>query len=191
MCGACSPPLTDIVVSEAPTARDALSQFRAVRPDVVLLDLNLPNGSGLEILRRLLSEDRGARVLVFTMHAEPLYVARALDAGARGYVTKSAAATELITAVQKVASGGRYVEHEIAAQLVLSRHSGGDPFDQLTTREVDIMRLLGEGKTLAMIAIALGVTYKTIANSCSAIKTKLGVERAADLIRLAMEMREP
>jgi len=183
-------PLTEVVVAEAPTARDALTQFRASRPDVVLLDLNFPNGSGLEILRRLISEDKGARILVFTMHAEPLYVARALDAGARGYVSKSAGSTELVNAIQKVAAGGRYVEHEIAAQLVLARYSGGDPLDRLTTREADIMRLLGEGKTLAGIAAALGVTYKTIANSCSAIRAKLGVERVADLIRLAMEMRD-
>ena len=183
-------PLTDVTISEVPTARDALAQFRNIRPDVVLLDLNFPNGSGLEILRRLISEDKGARVLVFTMHAEPLYVARALDAGARGYVSKSAGATELVNAIHKVAAGGRYVEHEIAAQLVLARYSGGDPLDQLTTREADIMRLLGEGKTLASIATALGVTYKTIANSCSAIRAKLGVERVADLIRMAMEMRD-
>jgi two-component system invasion response regulator UvrY len=182
-------PLTEIVVTEAINAREALTQFRSGRPDVVLLDLNFPNGSGLELLRRMLSEDKSARILVFTMHAEPLYVARALDAGARGYVSKSAGATELVTAIQKVAAGGRYVEHEIAAQLVLARYSAGDPLAQLTGREVDIMRLLGEGKTLATIATALGVTYKTIANSCSTIKTKLGVERVADLIRLAMEMR--
>jgi len=124
------------------------------------------------------------------MHGEPLYVAKALDAGARGYVSKSAPASELVNAIQKVAGGGRYVEHEIAAQLVLARYSGGDPLDQLTTREADIMRLLGEGKTLANIASALGVTYKTIANSCSTIRSKLGVERVADLIRMAMEMRD-
>jgi DNA-binding NarL/FixJ family response regulator len=183
-------PLTDIVVTEAANAREAVAQFRANRPDVVLLDLNFPNGSGLELLRRLLSEDKTVRVLVFTMHAEPLYVARALDAGALGYVSKSAAATELVTAIQKVAAGGRYVEHEIAAQLVVARYSGGDPLAQLTPREVDIMRLLGEGKTMATIASALGVTYKTIANSCSSIKTKLGAERVSDLIRLAMELRQ-
>jgi two-component system invasion response regulator UvrY len=181
--------LTEATIYEAPTARDALTQFRSVRPDVVLLDLNFPVGSGFEILRRLISEDKAARVLVFTMHGEPLYVARALDAGARGYVSKGAPAAELINAIQKVASGGRYVEHEIAAQLVLARYSGGDPLDRLTTREADIMRLLGEGKTLANIAAALGVTYKTIANSCSTIRSKLGVERVADLIRMAMEMR--
>src|SRR5262249_41066465 len=146
------------------------------------------NGSGLELLRRLLAEDKSARILVFSMHSESLYVARALEAGARGYVSKSALAGELMTAIQRVAGGGRYVEHEIAAQLVLNR-ADQDAFGRLTAREADIMRQLGEGKTLAAIASALGVTYKTVANSCGLIKAKLGVERVADLIRLAVEMR--
>jgi two-component system invasion response regulator UvrY len=182
-------PMTDIFVTEAVSVREAATMYRSDRPDVVLLDLNLPNGSGLELLRRLLAEDKSARVLVFSMHSESLYVARALEAGARGYVSKSAPATELMTAIQKVAAGGRYVEHEIAAQLVLNR-SDQDAFGRLTTREADIMRQLGEGKTMAAIAVALGVTYKTVANSCGLIKAKLGVERVADLIWLAIEMRE-
>lgn len=181
-------PMADIFVTEAISAREAAAMYRADRPDVVLLDLNLPNGSGLELLRRLLAEDKSARIVVFSMHSESLYVARALEAGARGYVSKSAPATELMTAIQKVAAGGRYVEHEIAAQLVLNR-SDQEAFGRLTTREADIMRQLGEGKTMAAIAVALGVTYKTVANSCGLIKAKLGVERVADLIRLAIEMR--
>jgi two-component system, NarL family, invasion response regulator UvrY len=124
------------------------------------------------------------------MHGEALYVARALDAGARGYVSKSAPATELIAAIQKVAAGGRYVEHDIEVQLVAHRSPNDGPFNRLTTREVDIIRQLGEGKTLAAIGVALGVTYKTVANSCTIIKSKLGVERVADLIRLAIELRE-
>ncbi len=182
-------PMDDIFVTEAISAREAAAMYRADRPDVVLLDLNLPNGSGLELLRRLLAEDKSARIVVFSMHSESLYVARALEAGARGYVSKSAPATELMTAIQKVAAGGRYVEHEIAAQLVLNR-SDQEAFGRLTTREADIMRQLGEGKTMAAIAAALGVTYKTVANSCGLIKAKLGVERVADLIRLAIEMRD-
>lgn len=181
----------EVTVIEAAAAPEALTSFRVSRPDVVLLDLNLPNGSGLDLLRRMLAEDKGARILVFSMHSEPLYVARALDAGARGYVSKSAPATELMTAIQKIAAGGRYVEHEIAAQLVISNHSGEDPLQRLTTREADIMRQLGEGKTLAAIASSLGLTYKTVANACTIIKTKLGAERVADLIRLAIEMRHP
>jgi two-component system, NarL family, invasion response regulator UvrY len=183
-------PTSEFVVSEAATAKEAATAFRNTRPDVVLLDLNLPNGSGLDVLRRLLAEDKGAKVLIFSMHGEPFYVARALDAGARGYVSKSAPAAELIAAVQKVAAGGHYVEHEIAAHLLVNRYSNDLPLNRLTTREADIMRQLGEGKTLASIATAMGVTYKTIANSCTIIKSKLGAERVADLIRLAIELRD-
>jgi two-component system invasion response regulator UvrY len=187
------PMMKDVTIAEATNAPDALTEFRNRRPDIVLLDLNLPKGSGLELLRRLIAEDQDARILILTMHCEPLYAARALDAGARGYISKSAGATELINAIHKVAAGGRYVEHEIAAHLVLNSHGGGssNPLDQLTTREIDILRQLGEGKSLVNIAASLGVTYKTIANSCSIIRSKLGVGRMADLIRLALEMRDP
>jgi DNA-binding NarL/FixJ family response regulator len=181
-------PLPGLCIAEAASASEAVALFREARPDVVLLDLNLPHGSGLELLRRLLVEDRSARVLVFSMYGEPLYVARALDAGARGYVSKGAGAAELVMAVQKVAAGGRYVERELAAQLVVNGQGGEDPLQRLTAREADIMRQLGEGKTLASIAAALGISYKTVANSCSVIKAKLGAERTADLIRIAIEM---
>jgi two-component system, NarL family, invasion response regulator UvrY len=89
-----------------------------------------------------------------------------------------------------VASGHRYIEREIASDIALTRYSSNDPFQQLTTREIDIMRLLGEGKDLKAISDLLGVAYKTIANSCTVIKGKLGVRRTADLIRLTFEMRD-
>ena len=180
----------DVRIFEAATAAAALPAFRAHHPDVVLLDLNLPNSSGLELMRRLLVEHEDARVLVFTMHSEPLYAARALNAGAKGYISKGAPAEELMTAIRRVAEGGRYVERDIAAQIVLLHSSGADPLQNLTSREADILRLLGEGKTLSAIATARGVTYKTIANSCTIMKEKLGVARTADLIRLAVEMRD-
>jgi two-component system invasion response regulator UvrY len=183
-------PFSEILIHEAASAPEAVLAVRTNRPDVVLLDLNLPNSSGLELLRRLLLEDKAANVLIFSMHAESLYVSRALNAGARGYISKGAAAEELVTAIRRVAEGGRYVEREIAAQMVLMPHPADDPLQRLTTREADILRLLAEGKTLAAIATARGVTYKTVANSCTVIKEKLGVARTADLIRLAIEMRE-
>ena len=95
---------------EAATGSEALTLFRKERPDLVLLDLNLAGIGGLELLRRLLAEDEKVRVVVFSMHAEPIYAARALRLGARGYVSKSAGADELVTAVKRVAEGGRYVE---------------------------------------------------------------------------------
>jgi two-component system, NarL family, invasion response regulator UvrY len=180
----------DISIHEATSTQEALVAFRAHRPDLVLLDLNLPNSSGLELLRRLILEDKRAHILVFSMHAEPIYVVHALKEGARGYVSKSASIDELVTAVKRVAKGDRYIEREIASDIVLTRYSSNDPFQQLTTREIDIMRLLGEGKDLKAISELLGVAYKTIANSCTVIKGKLGVRRTADLIRLTFEMRD-
>ena len=94
--------------------------------------------------------------------------------GARGYVSKSAGADELVTAVKKVAEGGRYVEREIAGELAFTQLSAEDPLQQLTMREIEILRLLGEGNSLTEIAQAIGVAYKTVANTCCIIKSKLG-----------------
>lgn len=178
----------DVVLSEASSGAEALSLAGKDPPDLVLLDLNMKGISGLELLRRLLLKDPKARVIVFSMHAEPIYAARALRLGAKGYVSKSAAADELITAIRRVSEGGHYIEQELASQLAISQFAGEDPLQQLTTREVEILRLLGEGKSLSAIADALGVSYKTVANSCSLMKSKLGVERTADLIRTSIEL---
>lgn len=180
----------NISIREATSTQEALVAFRAHRPDLVLLDLNLPNSSGLELLRQLILEDKRARILIFSMHAEPIYVMHALKAGASGYVSKGAPVDELVTAVKLVANGDPYIEREIASDIALTRYFGHDPLQQLTTREIDIMRLIGEGKDLKTISKLLGVTYKTIANSCTVIKGKLGVERTADLIRLTYEARD-
>lgn len=177
---------TGNTVFEAVDGQEALAQVGARRIDLVILDLNLPSLGGLELLRRLLEASR-ARVLILSMHAEPLYAARALDAGAAGYVSKNASPDELLAAVQRVGAGGRYVENEIAQALAFQVGSPGAAVGQLSAREVEIMRLLAAGRGLAEIAEALGVAYKTVANTCSQIKSKLGVSRTADLVRLAIE----
>ena len=171
-------------VSEAAGGRDALALARSVRPDLTILDLNLPGLGGLELLRRLAQAGAG-RILVLSMHAEPLYARRALEAGAHGYVSKNAAPDELLAAVRRVAVGGRYVEAEIAQALALG--AGAEATDALTPREIEILRLLAGGASLAEIAEALGASYKTVANTCTLIKSKLGVARTADLVRLAIE----
>jgi DNA-binding NarL/FixJ family response regulator len=119
------------------------------------------------------------------MHGEPLYAKRAMDAGAAGYVTKNASPDELLTAVRRVTAGGRYVESELAQALAAP--AAGQSLDSLTARELEIMRLLAKGSSLAEIAEAVGVGYKTVANNCGQIKSKLGVTRTADLVRLAIE----
>jgi DNA-binding NarL/FixJ family response regulator len=173
-------------VLEAANGREALVLARARRPDLVILDLNLPGLGGLELLRRLIQLE-ASRVLVLSMHAEPLYAKRALEAGAAGYVTKNVSPEELLTAVRRVAAGGRYVEAEIAQALAVQGSESAASFDNLTPRELEIMRLLATGASLAEIAAAVGVGYKTVANACSLIKSKLGVSRTADLVRLAIE----
>jgi two-component system, NarL family, invasion response regulator UvrY len=175
----------DISVSEASSSGSALAVFRSQRPDIVLLDLNLGNSSGLELLRRLLGEDIGARVLIFSMYSQPINVLRGLKAGARGYVSKSADLDELLAAIRCVADGGQYVEQEIALHQRLA-----NPLERLTVRELDIIRLLEEGKSLSMIADAMGVAYRAVASACDLIKGKLGLQRTADLIRLTFEMRQ-
>ena len=173
---------------EAATGEDALALVRAARPDLVILDLNLPGIGGLELVRRLLAEDRTARLLVLSMHAEPLYAARAIEAGARGYLSKNAAPEELLRAVRKVAEGGRYIENDIAQELAVQTVSATSPLGQLADRDLEILRSLAEGRSMTEIAGALGLSYKTVANTCSQIKAKLGVARTADLIRVAIEM---
>lgn len=173
-------------VFEAQDGVQALAQLRHRAFDLVILDLNLPGLGGVELLRRILAAT-SVRVLVLSMHAEPLYAARALESGASGYVSKNAAPEELLNAVRKVLAGGRYVEAEIAQALAWRGAGADQSMDQLAPREIEIMRLLAKGKSLTEIAADLGVRYKTAANICSQIKIKLGVSRTADLVRLAIE----
>ena len=175
-------------IFEASNGREALARLRQDRPELVLLDLNLPGMGGLELLRRMLVEDRAARILVLSMHAEPLYVSRAMALGARGYLSKNASAEELLVAVRRVAEGGRHIESEIAQEMALQSAASGHGLQDLTERDLEIMRLLAEGKSLAEIADALGIGYKTAANACSQIKAKLGVTRTNDLVRLALTL---
>lgn len=180
--------VADIEVLEAPNGRDALARLRQDRPDLVLLDLNLPGIGGLELLRRMLAENSAVRVLVLSMHTEPLYVARAMQLGAHGYLSKHASAEELLAAVRLVAAGGRHIENNIAQELALRAVSPGHDLNDLSERDLEIMRLLAEGLGLTEIADALGIGYKTVANACSVIKTKLGVTRTNELVRLAMTL---
>ncbi|MBV9747634.1 MAG: response regulator transcription factor [Acetobacteraceae bacterium] len=178
--------LPHMEIHEAATGREALALVRSVTPHLVVLDLNLPGIGGLELLRRVM-EEGAARVLVLSMHAEPLYAARALEAGAKGYLSKNASPDEVLLAMRRVMEGGRYIESEIAQELALQSVASSSPLPQLTARELEILRLLAQGRSMTEIADALAVSYKTVANTCTGIKAKLGVARTADLIRYAVE----
>jgi DNA-binding NarL/FixJ family response regulator len=175
---------TEIV--EAATGREGLAALRSHSFDLIVLDLNLPDLGGIELLSRF-RQLAPSPILVLSMHSEALYVTRALDAGAQGYVSKNASPDELLTAINRVAAGGRYVEHEIAQALVLQPVDQAVSLSQLSPRELEILRHLAAGRSLSEISAALGIGYKTVANNCSLIKAKLGVTRTADLLRLAFE----
>ncbi len=174
-------------VLETAGIEDALAVYAQERPDVVVLDLNLEGAGGLEVLRRILATDSGARVVVFSMHHEPIYAVRALRGGARGYVSKSAPVEELIAAIRKVRAGEQYIDRDLASRIAVSQISSDDPLQSLSIREVEILRMLGQGKSMTAISENLGIAYKTVANICTQMKVKLGVDRTADLIRLAIE----
>ena len=175
----------DAEILEAATGRDALNLLRGGAVDLVILDLNLPGLGGLELLQRISLLGAGP-VLVLSMHAETLYIRRALAAGAAGYATKNISPDELVVAVKRLLGAGRYVEAEVAQSLAIEAAAPPAGFDHLAPRELEIMRLLAKGFSLAEIAQAIGVGYKTVANGCSDLKTKLGVPRTADLVRLAL-----
>ncbi len=177
-------------IHEAADGKEALAAFREQRPDLVILDLNLPGIGGLEVILRLRTADPGARVLILSMHDDQIHVTRALQAGACGYVSKQAPPDEILMAIGRVAAGGTYVEHDIAEELVFANiQAPSHPLKELTGRDLEILRLVAEGRTLPQIADTVGISYKTAANSCSRIKAKLGAASTADLIRIAIRSR--
>jgi DNA-binding NarL/FixJ family response regulator len=178
----------EVEVREAASGKEGVSAYRGQQPDLVILDLNLPDIGGLEVIKRLKIVDPAARILVFSMHDDGIHVTRALQAGAAGYVSKNAPPEELLDAISRVAGGRTYVEREIAEELVFSNiQTAPHPLEQLSLRDLEILRLLGQGRSLSQIADALGISYKTAANNCSQIKSKLRAASTADLIRLAVQ----
>jgi two-component system, NarL family, invasion response regulator UvrY len=179
-----------ISIVDVENSHSAVEVWKRERPDLVILELNLIDSSGLALVRRLIELDSTARILVLSMHYESLYADRALRAGARGYVSKYASADEVVSAVQQVEGGGYYVERKIAAELAVANCTRKVPLNQLTARQFDIFRLLGQGRSYAQIAELMGGSYHSIASTTGVIKRKLSVETMADLIRLSVESRQ-
>jgi len=177
----------DVELRDAESGKQALALFRQDCPDLVIVDLNLPGFGGLELIKRLALEKTAARILVLSMHDEPIYAMRALQAGAAGYVSKNAPPAQLREAIRRVAEGRPYLGHELAQELAfLNLRRSAHPLEELSPRDLELLRLLAKGSSLQQIADTLGLSYKTVANNCSQMKAKLGVKRTADLIRIAL-----
>jgi two-component system response regulator NreC len=176
-------------VGEAGSARDAIFESRALRPDVVLLDVVMPDQSGLEIVPQLLQESPDAKVLMLSMQDEPRYVREAFEAGASGYVLKEAADSELVAAIREVAGGGRYVHPELGARLVAaeSEERKRAEEDPLSEREREVLRLLALGHTNQEIAKELFISVRTAETHRAHIMQKLRLQSRAELVRYALD----
>jgi DNA-binding NarL/FixJ family response regulator len=190
----CRRVLLDAGVETVLEARNIVSGYRLYRrhrPDVVIVDLSLQgNGlAGLPLILRIKAHDPRARILVFSMHSDPIIVSRALKAGAAGYILKDTSSKDLLEAFGKVRAGGHYLGNELAVQVALvGSGARRDPLGELTPRELQMLGLLAEGKPYGRIADDLGVSYKTVVNTCSQMKQKLGAKNLPDLIRLAVQL---
>jgi DNA-binding NarL/FixJ family response regulator len=178
-------------LTEAVTGFEALEFLGRQTFDLALVDLSMPGMNGLELVRRIKAEFSSVRVLVLSMHLEEQYALRAFKAGAHGYVTKDAAATELVAAVQRVAAGGAYVTESLAEQVVrqLNGSAQAPRHMLLTDREFEVLRRLAAGQRLTEIGDALHLSVKTVSTHKTRIQEKLQVSGTADLVRYALENR--
>ncbi len=180
-------------VLEASDLEAGYRLYQQHKPDVVVIDLSMQGQEtgGLSLLRRIRAKDAATGILVFSMNTNPHVVAAALEAGASGYLCKDASIEDLVKAVQRVRSGARYLDHELAVKVaLLIKNPRSSPLTDLTPRERQVLTLLSEGKSYGFIAGQLLISYKTVVNTCYRLRQKLDVVSLPALIRKAVELRD-
>jgi DNA-binding NarL/FixJ family response regulator len=178
-----------VEVFDAANVERGFEAFCALAPDVSVVDINLPGLSGFDLVQRMLKKDPRARAVMFSMNDDPAFAARAIQVGARGYIAKTDDPMLFLPALKQVYCGETWLPADMARKMAFARHS--HPLEQLTAREMEIVRLLAAGDDMGKIADKLGVSYKTIANNCTALKSKLGARSSMDLMRAAIEALAP
>jgi DNA-binding NarL/FixJ family response regulator len=177
-----------IVLLEACDAESGERAFTTERPDICVIDINLPTVSGFELARRILVRDASARIIMFSMNDDPVFAARAIEIGAKGYVSKTGDPNDLVEAIHEVGKGGEYLPPAMARSIAFAGPGfAQSPLSKLTTREMEILRLLSAGKSLSEVAWLVHSSYKTVANTSSIMRQKLGVRTSVELVRFAIE----
>lgn len=177
------------VIGEAGTTDEVRDKAQELRWDVLVLDMNMPGGSGFELLKEMRTRDPKAKVLVLTMLQEEQYGVRSIRAGASGFLSKESAPESLIEAVRKLAQGGKYVSVELAEALAsaVAGESHGSPHDRLSDREMEVFRRLAAGRTVSQIADELSLSVKTVSTHRTRILKKMGMSSNGELMHYAMK----
>jgi DNA-binding NarL/FixJ family response regulator len=179
-----------VVVAEASDGREAIEQINDAMPDVAIIDISMPGFDGLEVMSQLSSSHPKLPILVLTMHEEEQYVVRAIAAGAKGYITKRSVPEQLVQAIRKVHSGGRYLTEEAAEILALRMASGArnrSQIDTLSNREIQVLRCLALGQTTREIAEVYHISVKTVDTYRTRLLQKLNLRNNAELTRFAIQ----
>lgn len=180
----------DLNMVEARDAEAAHRLFVAEKPDIVIIDINLPDVSGFELARRILSNDPDARIIMFSMNDDPMFAAQAIECGAKGYVSKNGDPVDLLAAIRDVQNGGVALPGDIAVRVALLRFGRQDQAGtRLSPRETEILRLLAKGRSMSEIGDLLNISYKTVATTCSALRTRLNARTPMELVRIAVEQK--
>ncbi len=177
-----------VVADEASDGREVLSKVRAGNYDVVLLDISMPGRNGIDVLAQLICEKPRLPVLMLSMHPEEQYAVRALRVGASGYLTKESAPEELVAAIQKVSTGGKYVSASLGEKLasIVQHEAEQLPHERLSHREYQVMCLIASGRAITEIAKELSLSVKTISTYRSRILQKMKMKNSSELTRYAI-----
>jgi DNA-binding NarL/FixJ family response regulator len=182
------------ICGEAEDSAGAMSGIEKLSPEVALVDISLKNESGLELVKNLQAQFPLVAIIVLSMHDEGLYAERALRAGARGYVMKRETTKNILTAIRRVLNGDVYVSERvvntIARRMNSPKKAATSPVEQLSDRELEIFRLLGQGRTTSQIAEDLHLSLKTVQAYCARAKEKFGVESLSELLRAAIRWED-
>ncbi len=188
-CRALFSQIDGMAIMEARTAAEARSVMMRDAPDVTIIDINLPDGSGLELTREFIARDPRARIVVFSMNDTPILAIQAIQSGARGYVSKNGGPTDLREAVLAVGQGGTWISDDLVQEMALLRAQNSSSPRLLSEREQLILRMLARGRSMAEIANEISVSYKTVASDCASLRKKLGARTSTEMVRIAVEMK--
>ena len=180
------------VVGEAGNGLEAIALTKKLGPDIIVMDMSMPEMNGLHASIELLKQRPGSKILILSMYSDEQYVKNALDAGVKGYILKNAIETDLTRAVRAVAAGEQYLSPELSGVLIRAIQTGSfegssDPYDRLTQREKQILQLIAHGKSNKEIAVVLGLSVNTVAVHRANLMSTLKVHKAAELVLYAVK----